>query len=801
MFYFNTVNPNSSGGGESPSVEGKKKHIVRVIDYDGKILKEEFLYEGQTFKMPNVPTHERMTFNYWEGDEPIVDGYVIAQDYPIIFGAIYTVNSGKSEFDIEVPNDNYSFTLNMDGEKDWGDGTIDSLTSHTYATAGSYMILCDGQNITGVISPVVTEARFGNLQNVSSSDYPVFSGSDLYNNVLTAVSVNDGLEYISSGGFVNGCMKIKGLVYPKTLTSSQYIISMGCANCVGLKTLVIPSEILHFNGVNGCPNLEYIVIPKGTCGIYNNTFQRDYNLKDVHIPEGLYKIGDSCFRYCYAVEEIEFPKSLRLFGEYVCGSCYSLKKVIFNKNEQLTSIPGNTFENCGALSYAGIPDNISSSIHAFAGSIIEDFPQLTGDLYNLRRLKSYNVPAQDSVYIEGCDALTDISFDDNIKTINLSECQGLSEIIVPKKATSFTMYNCQKVINLDFDKCETVVTLGGGTSKLYNLNTIAKICVPFALYNQWITDSNWSPFADRIYVKNPAHISLDISASSYELYVNGNQWQETSFEYAGSSLGYICKDTLTGNVIANEITGITEGAEVLENIDFENDIKTITLNVGVAGLSVSFYCGNIPLNCTEESDGIYITQIGGNCEVSYTVAGGSDYMDATGTINFTGTDITESVTLIPATTEAWANPILSSNGTMGQSDFAVDAQVRSSGYPAYYAVNGSVYNRWECVTKTPGDFFFFCKEAIALTGADINVGYSDIVTDLKIYGSNDNSNWNELTTVFSSSESGGYYHTTATVTNTVQYNYYKMSFYCSTGRAVIYEMTLSGIKKVPVTQE
>jgi hypothetical protein len=58
---------------------------------------------------------------------------------------IIDIASRLSEFDI---SGTFTVTLNMDGTKDWGDGTSDTSTTHTYASAGDYTITCDGSTMT-----------------------------------------------------------------------------------------------------------------------------------------------------------------------------------------------------------------------------------------------------------------------------------------------------------------------------------------------------------------------------------------------------------------------------------------------------------------------------------------------------------------------------------------------------------------------------------------------------------------------------------------------------------------------------
>ena len=130
--------PTGGGGG---AVEEKD---VNFYDYDGTLLysytKTDFL---ALTEMPENPTHTGLTAQGWNWD--LTDAKTYVTDYGILdVGQVYTTASGLSEFDIELNAvTGLSVTLNMNGTKNWGDGTSDTTTSHTYANAGKYTISCN----------------------------------------------------------------------------------------------------------------------------------------------------------------------------------------------------------------------------------------------------------------------------------------------------------------------------------------------------------------------------------------------------------------------------------------------------------------------------------------------------------------------------------------------------------------------------------------------------------------------------------------------------------------------------------
>lgn len=120
---------------------------VRFFDYDGTLLKTEYVPKGGAATAPEIPQHERLLFQEWNND---FDN--ITRDKDV--GAIYTTKSGASEFDLifgAKDSLTLDFTCTVDSGElviDWGDGsaqetaaTVGGRTfSHTYPDCGEYAI-------------------------------------------------------------------------------------------------------------------------------------------------------------------------------------------------------------------------------------------------------------------------------------------------------------------------------------------------------------------------------------------------------------------------------------------------------------------------------------------------------------------------------------------------------------------------------------------------------------------------------------------------------------------------------------
>lgn len=475
-------------GGDTPPVE-QETFLCRVIDWEGTILKEEWLPEGATFTMPADPTYEGLVFDGWSSPVDIVDGQVVVEDMDIIIGAMYYTASGLTEVDIELNAvTGLDVTFQMVGNKNWGDGTTDDLTTHTYAEYGKYTITCDGTSL--------------NVANVFGQ------ASDNENKYV--VSVRPSVDaYIQDKSPFAYCIALKSLLIPKfTMENLTTLPSSLCYYMRALKALVVPNKITNINGSlqYNCLNLENVVIPNTVTNLYIGYFYGEY----LSIPKsvGTMKIeycqrlktlrffgstiSSSSTLYGYCLETIDLSKStITRVPDYFGCDLYALKKLLLPST--CTSIAYNTFTNVRSLKSVDL-----SNIRGFGGSSV------SGSFTSAYSMTEMKLPPNASGEIHQFMATNYakgvFEIPEGVRTIATPyNAYCIEKVILPSTLSwiNYVGYNCYACLKYDFTKANSIPTLKNSNA-FRNINPLCKIVVPDALYDKWIVASNWSNFASYI---------------------------------------------------------------------------------------------------------------------------------------------------------------------------------------------------------------------------------------------------------------------------------------------------------------
>lgn len=420
--------------GESPVTNGQYQCLA--IDYDGTVLKEEWLNTGDEFILPSFPNHSGLIGYGWSSSVEVNDNKIIVGESNIIAGAIYKTTSGLTEIDIELTKaTGLTVTCNMTGNKNWGDGTTDNGTTHTYTNYGKYTITCDGTSIPGGTSE--SSGMF------SSFDQPDPDIGNTINYYCLNVRIGENVTSIGSYAFVN---------------------------CYNIKTIAIPNSVININSnsFRYCSALTTIIIPTSVSSIEEGLFDYCGNLTRIVIPNGVTSIGENSFRGCGVLISISIPNSVISIGDSAFQNCSSLTSVTIPGT--VTSLTASMFNNSGLQEVI-----ISDGITNIDGALV------------FYRTKLSKVTIPQSVVSINSNAFYSCS--------NLLEVKVLSSSI---NIGSGVFSYCDSILKFDFTSATSIPTLSN-TSAFSSINGICKIYVPDALYDEWIVATNWATYADYIY--------------------------------------------------------------------------------------------------------------------------------------------------------------------------------------------------------------------------------------------------------------------------------------------------------------
>ena len=358
--------------------QGSGNYTVKVIDYDGTVLMEKKGNTGDVIELPEAPTHDRLVFQKWSASRTVTDNKVTIGNDNVMVGATYTTASGQSEFDITVTKaTGLTVTFNGSGVKDWGDGTSDSETSHTYTAYGDYMIKYAGSSIPQRVfgSSVSYFLTFARLGGITSIEYAGFGNcrslknitlpngisivnaamSDCYS--LRSVVIPEGVTTIGAGMF-SFCRSLISVVIPEGVTAIESTVFH---SCYSLASVTIPDSVTTIGeqAFSDCYSLASVTIPNGVTKISRSAFYDCYSLASVTIPNGVTAIEDYMFRYGYSLKNITILGSVTTIKVQAFYSCITLTKYDFS---QATAVPTlsnvNVFDSINKICKIVVPDNL-----------------------------------------------------------------------------------------------------------------------------------------------------------------------------------------------------------------------------------------------------------------------------------------------------------------------------------------------------------------------------------------------------------------------------------------------------------
>ena len=455
------------GGGQTTG-----DYYARVVDYDGTVLKMEWLNNGDEFTMPEPPTHEGLVFDDWSSSQAITNNKIIIDNNNFIAGPLYHTSSGVHEFDIELTIIT-GLTIGFRGMPltgvnvviNWGDGTSDSVSSnsiihHTYSDYGTYTITYNGA--FGDSNNVIIESTWENQRIIRhirlSNNFYIYQ--DIYYMLSLGTAYN-----------------LETITFPKILDTTKRC-SIALYNLYSLNTLILPiNSNPTFGNLIGCENL---VIPYSCIATQN------------------FRIADTNMNNLSRLKYVVLPSSIdytNVNSSYAISGCPS--SINFIIPSSFAQTPSYGFSST-AVSNKTL--KLSSSLTRWLQTTA--FNNLYGqiktiDLSNLDLESSYNY-----ISFTSCKSVEKVILPLTLTSLfggGFSGCINLREVIFPSTLTELksgqTFYNCQ-LATFDFTRCQQIPTLLG-TNVFQNTGS-TKILVPSTLYAQWITETNWVSLVSRI---------------------------------------------------------------------------------------------------------------------------------------------------------------------------------------------------------------------------------------------------------------------------------------------------------------
>ena len=545
------------------------------------------------------------------------------------------------------------------------------------------------------------------------------------------------------GNTFRSCTKLVNVPTISNSVTNMYFTFYGCSNLVNAP--VIPNSVTKMYYVfSGCSNLVNApVIPNSVINI-ESIFQSCTNLVNAPvIPNSVINMGWAFLQCRNLINAPEIPNSV-------------------------TNIV-STFNGCSNLVNAPeIPNSVTSMMNTFSYcNNLVNAPEIPNSVTNMYQT-FYN-------------------------------CYNLVNApIIPNSVTNIyqIFFNCfylEGDIIIESENITNARRFFSTTSSSHYKN----VYIPFQ--NNGVNTATFDAFIDAGYsyterdnkslllfdLKTKSYINFNLTPNENTLkYLNGKLIKynrcisEINNEYVLYNLNY--------PVVIGHINNLTPTNEYLITKDLTSVTGyTITLNVDQTDCNVFFYINDVRIPAIANGNNYSITlNTDEEINIKYLVEK-EGYKDSEGTLTFNNNNIIQNVSMTLSTWTSWSQPILISNGTIGGNSFAVSSDWGNDPYLAFdddyhtYFILSSIYLKPPVNPDETGywkSLVLYNPKKLKISQIYFTLSSPLIYGTVSIYkltirGSNDNINWETISSTYSGDVNEG----TLNITNPKGYKYYDMA--------------------------
>lgn len=327
---------------------------------------------------------------------------------------------------------------------------------------------------------------------------------------LRNVNISNTVTTIDNSAF-EACSSLKSIFIPKGVSK----IGNGVfANCGEISSIKVDEENKYYDSrencnalickdgdvlIRGCVNTS---IPNSVKTIGSYAFSNCEGLKSIIIPDNVIAIELGAFSQCGDLEEIKISGNVRTLGDYIAWECEKLTTLTLK--EGLESIGRGAFSGCTKLTSIDIPKSvISIKDDAFWGCGIQSL-LIPGNVKTIGDNAFKSCPLTSMEIMGGvtsigndafrnCTQLTSVTIPNTVTTIGkgaFQNCLGLMSVTIPNSVTSLgscAFADCGRLQSVELPEHLTVLS----DSLFY------RVCRDVKIPNNVITIGDYAMFTCR----------------------------------------------------------------------------------------------------------------------------------------------------------------------------------------------------------------------------------------------------------------------------------------------------------------